>query len=360
MRSKIKVLGVALVALLGLVGLTACGTNPVAGFDASSVNCNKVASAIKSAQADLRSANSHLASYKGTPGEVSAKSDVSVASNKVDALTERQTECESSTTATIDKNLEECRVSAVKAYMAQQGFKATEFTVGEENLDRSYTELHAAGSAKFWDTIDSRKKLQELFRSTDPGAIAAVNRVLEKVDATRGVALDIDNWEVVQASVATEISGNHGIVNGKAVNFGTRNSAPGDAVWLFIDTDSCQVATAKSTEAGNPPEVIIIRVGCSNPGENLWPKDPSQDPAVKGKAPVGGGTNVDPGPGTYIPPAQMDQPPATPREDPAPLPAPSTPPVGSTPDPAPAPAPEQPGQPVNQPGDACAPGIPSC
>ena len=64
-----------------------------------------------------------------------------------------------------------------------------------------------------------------------------------------------------------------------------------------------------------------------------WPncKDsPTRDPAAQGNAPQGGGQNVDPGPGEYVAPGQMEQPPATPRVNPttpAATPAPAAPPV---------------------------------
>lgn len=116
-----------------------------------------------------------------------------------------------------------------------------------------------------------------------------------------------------------------------------------------------------------PPPVHRVpppRVCPPNQPHGTWPvcKDsPSADPAPRGNAPVGGGTNVDPGPGTYIPPSQMEQPPAAPRVNPPP-PVATTPPVGSTPDPAPAPAPEPsapvPSDPAT--GTSCAPGIPVC
>ncbi len=82
------------------------------------------------------------------------------------------------------------------------------------------------------------------------------------------------------------------------------------------------------------------------PPKCLQSKVPSQDPAPRGNAPVGGGLNQDPGPGT-VPPAR---------------PAPVAPPVGSTPDPAPAPAPEPLAPPPSAPatGTSCAPGIPVC
>ncbi len=88
---------------------------------------------------------------------------------------------------------------------------------------------------------------------------------------------------------------------------------------------------------------------------------PSNDPAARGNAPVGGGTNLDPGPGAFIPSTSMVRPPAAPRVNPAP-PVVQAPPVGSTPDPAPAPAPEPlapvPADPAT--GTSCAPGIPVC
>ena len=112
-------------------------------------------------------------------------------------------------------------------------------------------------------------------------------------------------------------------------------------------------------------KVVIHKNVCPpNQPFGTWPvcKDaPSNDPAPQGNAPVGGGTNVDPGPGTYVPPSLMVQPPAAPRVNPAP-PVVQAPPVGSTPDPAPAPAPEPsapvPADPAT--GTSCAPGIPAC
>jgi hypothetical protein len=52
-------------------------------------------------------------------------------------------------------------------------------------------------------------------------------------------------------------------------------------------------------------------------------KEPSQDPYPRGNAPVGGGPNSDPGPGQYIAPENMQQPPSQPYVAPqAPAPQP--------------------------------------
>lgn len=92
-------------------------------------------------------------------------------------------------------------------------------------------------------------------------------------------------------------------------------------------------------------------------------KNPSLDPGPQGNAPEGGGRNEDSGPGTYIAPEQMEQPPAIPYVAPdAPEPVVTPVPVGSTPDPAPAPAPESEAPAPSAPatGTSCAPGITDC
>ena len=75
-----------------------------------------------------------------------------------------------------------------------------------------------------------------------------------------------------------------------------------------------------------------------------WPlckDDYVAGPGPSGNAPIGSGPSEDPGPGTFIPPEQMEQPPAAPYEPPAePAPAPPVTGPAPVPDPAPAPAPE--------------------
>lgn len=101
----------------------------------------------------------------------------------------------------------------------------------------------------------------------------------------------------------------------------------------------------------------------------LQPKDPSKGSNSQGNAPVGGGPKVDPGPGTYVPPAEMEQPPAAPYvppaapapKPPAPAPGPSPAPV-PVPDPAPAPSPEPAAPKPSAPETGCIaiPGVMDC
>lgn len=119
------------------------------------------------------------------------------------------------------------------------------------------------------------------------------------------------------------------------------------------------VTPPTDTPPGTPPPVT--------------PKNPAEDPYPRGNAPVGGGRNADPGPGTYVPPAQMEQPPDTPRVNPAPPPAapPAAPPSSGgsgpaptvpKPDPAPAPAPEPEAPAPSAPETGCVPipGVMDC
>ena len=97
-----------------------------------------------------------------------------------------------------------------------------------------------------------------------------------------------------------------------------------------------------------------------------WPlckDDSSAGPGPSGNAPIGSGPSEDSGPGEYVPPAEMEQPPAAPYTPPAP-PAPAPPATGPAPvpDPAPAPAPEPAAPAPSNPVEGCVipPGKTSC
>lgn len=89
-------------------------------------------------------------------------------------------------------------------------------------------------------------------------------------------------------------------------------------------TTTTTVPPTTTTTVPPPPPVTVV------------PKVPEEDPYPQGNAPQGGGPNVDPGPGPYVPPAEMERPPETPRTNPPPPPPP-------------APAPSVPDEPVSTP-----------
>lgn len=179
----------------------------------------------------------------------------------------------------------QCRTDAVNEYMKQQGFQPDEYVVGESNINHSYPELSAAGSLHFWQTVDTRAKLQSLFTSTDPGAKATVAIQVKKFpEVSKDVLLNADNWEIFQAKVATKMDGNTGFSKGSPVVVGTRSSAVGDAGWLYVDPTTCRVipatadpVTGQPVASTTPPEkqpVGFIRVGCANPVNSVRPTHP--------------------------------------------------------------------------------------
>lgn len=182
-------------------------------------------------------------------------------------------------------SLTECRIGAVNAYMSAQGFNEGDWVAGDDNVDHSYDELIEAGSAKFWEAITSRDKLEEFFSSSDPGAVAAQDRLvtqLSKAGVSENDALNSENWEFVQVLVESTFTGNTGFANGKAFDAGDRASSAGDASWVYIDTETCEVlqfsSAADSTSDPSEPEAVLIRVGCSNPGTGLKPPPPPPAP----------------------------------------------------------------------------------
>ena len=81
-------------------------------------------------------------------------------------------------------------------------------------------------------------------------------------------------------------------------------------------------------------------------------KDPSKDPAPNGNAGNGGGRNQDPGPGPYVPPANMTRPPTTTRTNP---PAPTATKTQQPTTTKPAPPPESQAPKPSNPATGCAP-----
>ena len=184
--------------------------------------------------------------------------------------------------------LPQCRVDAIMAYMAAMGFQDDEFVVGEDNVDFQDPRVQASGVFAFGidgADVTSRKKLQAVFESKDPAMVAAVKRTIDASPSIpRALLLNSLNWEVVQTKVDTLVLGYSGLVDGTVVTMGNRNSVGGDAAWIFIDPRTCTVPAAEvqpsDGEPGDPPTVILIRVGCINPGGGLKPKNPREDVLV--------------------------------------------------------------------------------
>ena len=175
-----------------------------------------------------------------------------------------------------------------------------------------------------------------------------------------GTNSGIDSGKMVVASTPGMQSGR----TGTRITFANGSS-------IFIDdrcgnlvfTGTPSIPKGPTDQPPPPPTTPTCPTGqVGVPPNCLEKKVPSQGPAPRGNAPVGGGKNADPGPGVYVPPAQMVHPPATPVAPAPPAPAASTPPVASTPDPAPAPPPEVSAPPASDPATGCSPppGMTTC
>lgn len=206
-------------------------------------------------------------------------------------------------------------------------------------------------------------------------AIAGAKSITPSTAPSTGYNSSVVNNAVVGAS-SSGISGNR-----KAILI---TLSDGTQVWIMARCGNLVTTGPVTPPPSSPPS------GCTGTSCNGTPsctetgtctpptceqqnggkecKVAAQDPVNQGNAPVGGGRNQDPGPGTYQAPTQVTQPPSTPYTPPAP-PAPTT---GSssgsgsgstyTPDPAPAPSPEPSAPTPTDPATGCspAPGMTSC
>jgi hypothetical protein len=131
-----------------------------------------------------------------------------------------------------------------------------------------------------------------------------------------------------------------------------------------VPTDNPAPPTPETpTTPGTPPGTTT-----PPPPTYIQPKNPSQGSGARGNAPTGSGKNADSGPGVYIPPTKIEQPPAAPYVPPAapkpvpPKPSPAQPAPVPTPDPAPAPAPQPSAPAPSAPETGCIPipGVEAC
>ena len=234
-----------------------------------------------------------------------------------------------------------------------------------------------------------------LQKDVDPATLASSEGCATKAAADLEIEIGMTiSSSKVSAGEAPTSATNTGVQDGTVVGSsfagisGDRTAIQvtlpdGRTIWILARCGNPATAgppplpPGKTDQPAPPPETPVTPVCPPDMPHGTPPncKDsPTRDPAQNGNAPVGGGPNANPGPGTYVPPAQMQQPPSTPRPNPAPpapeppAPQPPTPSNPSpapvpTPDPAPAPSPRPsaPPPPAPETGcDASAPGGSDC
>lgn len=204
-------------------------------------------------------------------------------------------------------------------------------------LDRVKTDPNLlVGASKFFlkKDVDKNTLIDSNGYATDAAiqlttelglAIATAQSITPAEAPENGINSGVDNGNVVQATTAG-IDGDR-----KAVQVVLQN---GETIWIMARCGNPVTAgdiglPKGGTDNPTPPAPTPTPPTPPTPEQ----KDPSKDPYPQGNAPEGGGLNEDPGPGDYVAPENMVQPPAEPYVAPAPpTPVEPTIPEGSEPD----------------------------
>lgn len=166
------------------------------------------------------------------------------------------------------------KATAVSTALLGRGFTADQFTF-EVNWDAP--EANTRGSAAFTSqTPRSAQELVTFIGGSSPESEASLALVTAS-GVSREQALQPDGWIAAQLLVRSELPGNTGFRDGSSYDAGTRKSAPGEVLWYFVDTRSCQ--------NGEPDlPVIPVRAGCGNPQTEL-PKPVTTPPSTPPSTP---------------------------------------------------------------------------
>lgn len=229
--------------------------------------------------------------------------------------------------------------------LTANGWESGKYTL---KIDKLMDKSIAGEGSYSKDAIYTPEDEVAFLKTETAAAKGTIEYIKEATGNTEDQITNSENWVSVQALTSFTYRGNTGFSNKGIFEAGQLQGDYGDIFLLYLP-----VVNAGETQEHADEDVVSSRGACGNvqgfmpvpstpstPPTSLQSKNPSLDPAAKGNAPTGGGTNVDSGPGTYIAPENMEQPAATTYVAPA-APAPTTTvPSGSTPDTTPAPAAE--------------------
>lgn len=364
----------ALVAALTLL-VAGCSNAPQDQddeFNASNVECEDVSDALSSAKSELNDLEADAEDRAGTPGEADAEASVALVSEKVDAL-ERRSES-SACAAPDDPEPTPTPTPTVPTCPAE--FVQVELGHEFGRVDALFQEKFATATANATNLEVALNNLLLQVAGSNASALAIWASAL-------GLHEDPNNWAGLVEDGCLSQEGQvlwyqfEGALTAKGTTV-TVGEAPSNGTNSGVDSNGTFGVAEQPGVNGDRKAIYIelrdgssvwIMVRCGNVVYLIPPpmlsKVPTDDPGPQGNAPEGSGLNLDPGPGTYIPPQDMEQPPAAPYVAPAaPAPDPVVPPVGSTPDPVTAP-PLQPGgdqAPPDAPADgtSCPTGVPTC
>ncbi|MCE7936858.1 hypothetical protein DYH10_03695 [Candidatus Saccharibacteria bacterium CPR2] len=224
------------------------------------------------------------------------------------------------------------KIAVASAALRAKGFADAQFVVGNDNINWESPEANERGESSFAsETARTAEDLVAQLEADDETSQAALNALLEQSGARQELVLDPSNWVPAQLLVPSVLDGNTAYKGGEAVPAGSRESAEGDVVWIFIDPDKCVRVTPDATDDGIiPPEVAedvttAHRAGCGNP-QLVLPR-PAAPPTVAPPPPGGPTVTTSPPSGgkdhTKASPEVLVQTGPEPRRAPAPSPPPS-------------------------------------
>lgn len=255
----------------------------------------------------------------------------------------------------------------VSADLVSKGWDKDKFVLGDK-VDPTLDKSDAGQGAFSQKGIKSPAAMIDFLKTKSTEANMVKKAVMDTTGATEADVMNVSKWVAVQSLVDFEYPGNTWLDDGKQAAAGTRKAEAGEIFLAFAGpkgvfyvrgacsnpqtiaptvitkTVEVPVTVTKTVEKVVTKIVevpkIITKVVIKEKKKELEQKDPSKDPAAQGNAPEGGGKNEDPGPGNYVPPSQMQQPPSTSYAAPAAPTTTSEIPAGSTPDTSAAPAAE--------------------
>lgn len=380
-RFAAKLAGVILAGFVATMGLTACGSASADSVNEAYLvptNVNRITcdSVDDDTLAELQATATFVedANAKKTQDILSLKGngDLTTLEPLSTALTAKISEIKACATEdpTPKPSDETCSAEFTQIPAAREGSK----------VDSDFATKYAAATAEAANLSEAQRTLLLEQSGKDALTLATWSHAF-------GLYEDPNAWQtlVVDNCLSSEGQKLHNQLEGALTATGTtleEAEAPANGYNSGISNGVYGVASEQGVRGDRKAikvtlkdgTVVYIMVRCGNPvypGKPSLPEVPTDNPPVctwnpalppdspdcvepknvtegayvRGNAQTGGGPKAEPGPGVYIPPAEMEQPPATPHVDPAtptpvlPAPAPSS---SSTPVPAkdPAPAPE--------------------
>ena len=229
-----------------------------------------------------------VASSVGKTKDVDAKATASATTTQVSATATALATTEPTATPTLTK--EEALAQANKI-LAEAGWKPDQYTITAVDASKDKS---TSGAGAFGEKVTDIKGLQAYLKSGTAKSKALLQNLVNIYGKNRlDKILNQESYIAVQSLIEFMYTGNTIYKNGATVAVGPKDGNNGDIFFLLI-IDGKETA---------------IRGACVNPQVVLpTPKDPKQDPVAKGNAPVGGGLNEDPGPGSTPLPASATSP----------------------------------------------------